>query len=81
MVIAHYYLRASRAASSTPLESAVFDTPLVPHAYSVKVSHLPPVGTLFSAFLGYNPMQTTLRPEPEPALGPEEIEAEVAAVS
>ncbi len=35
----------------------------VPHAYAVKVSHLPPVGTLFSAFLGYNPMQTTLGPE------------------
>jgi hypothetical protein len=35
----------------------------VPHAYAVKVSHLPPVVTLFSAFLGYNPMQTTLGPE------------------
>jgi len=35
----------------------------VPHDYAVKVSHLPPVGTLFSAFLGYNPMQTTLGPE------------------
>ncbi len=35
----------------------------VPHAYAVKVSHLPAVGTLFSAFLGYNPMQTTLGPE------------------
>ncbi len=32
-------------------------------AYALKVSHLPPVGTLFSAFLGYNPMQTTLGPE------------------
>jgi MFS family permease len=32
----------------------------VPHAYALKVSHLPPVGTLFSAFLGYNPMKTTL---------------------
>jgi MFS family permease len=112
----------------------------VPHDYAVKVSHLPPVGTLFSAFLGYNPMQTTLGPElahlphataayltghrffptlvshpfatgiheafyfaaaccavaavaswmrggkyyhsePEPALEPEELEAEVAAVS
>ena len=35
----------------------------VPHAYAVKVSHLPAVGTLFSAFLGYNPMKTTLGPE------------------
>jgi MFS family permease len=35
----------------------------VPHDYALKVSHLPPVGTLFSAFLGYNPMQTTLGPE------------------
>jgi hypothetical protein len=35
----------------------------VSHAYAVKVSHLPPVGTLFSAFLGYNPMRTTLGPE------------------
>jgi MFS family permease len=35
----------------------------VPHDYALKVSHLPPVGTLFSAFLGYNPMRTTLGPE------------------
>jgi hypothetical protein len=35
----------------------------VPRSYALKVSHLPPVGTLFSAFLGYNPMQTTLGPE------------------
>jgi MFS family permease len=35
----------------------------VPHDYALKVSHLPAVGTLFSAFLGYNPMQTTLGPE------------------
>ena len=35
----------------------------VPHDYAVKVSHLPAVGTLFSAFLGYNPMKTTLGPE------------------
>ena len=34
----------------------------VPHAYAVKVSHLPPVGTLFAAFLGYNPMGTVLAP-------------------
>ncbi len=35
----------------------------VPHTYALNVSHLPAVGTLFSAFLGYNPMQTTLGPE------------------
>ena len=35
----------------------------VPVAAATQVSHLPPVGTLFSAFLGYNPMQTTLGPE------------------
>jgi MFS family permease len=35
----------------------------VPASYALKVSHLPPVGTLFSAFLGYNPMRTTLGPE------------------
>jgi MFS family permease len=35
----------------------------VPTAYAEKVAHLPAVGTLFSAFLGYNPMQTVLGPE------------------
>jgi MFS family permease len=34
----------------------------VPAAYALKVSHLPPVGSLFAAFLGYNPMGTTLAP-------------------
>ena len=34
----------------------------VPHAYALKVSHLPPVGSLFAAFLGYNPMGTLLGP-------------------
>jgi MFS family permease len=34
----------------------------VPHAYAVKISHLPPVGSLFAAFLGYNPMGTMLAP-------------------
>jgi hypothetical protein len=34
----------------------------VPQAYALKVSHLPPVGSLFAAFLGYNPMATTLAP-------------------
>jgi MFS family permease len=34
----------------------------VPHAYAARVAHLPPVGSLFAAFLGYNPMATTLGP-------------------
>ena len=29
---------------------------------ATRVSHLPPVGSLFAAFLGYNPMQTVLGP-------------------
>jgi len=32
----------------------------VPHAAALTVSHLPPVGSLFAAFLGYNPMKTLL---------------------
>src|SRR5205807_4253751 len=35
----------------------------VPQAYAARVAHLPPVGSLFAAFLGYNPMATTLGPE------------------
>jgi len=35
----------------------------VSHHYATQVSHLPPVGTLFSAFLGKNPMKTVLGPE------------------
>ncbi len=34
----------------------------VPSAYAGKVSHLPPVGSLFAAFLGYNPIGTMLHP-------------------
>jgi MFS family permease len=34
----------------------------VPHATAVSISHLPPVGSLFAAFLGYNPMGTLLGP-------------------
>jgi MFS family permease len=32
----------------------------VNHATALRVSHLPPVGSLFAAFLGYNPMQVLL---------------------
>ncbi len=34
----------------------------VPSAAAAKVSHLPPVASLFAAFLGYNPMKTLLGP-------------------
>jgi MFS family permease len=34
----------------------------VPLATATRVSHLPPVGSLFAAFLGYNPMATLLGP-------------------
>jgi EmrB/QacA subfamily drug resistance transporter len=34
----------------------------VPAAVATKVAHLPPVGSLFAAFLGYNPMRTLLAP-------------------
>ena len=35
----------------------------VPRAVATKASHLPPVGSLFAAFLGYNPMQVLLGPD------------------
>ena len=34
----------------------------VPQAAAAQISHLPPVGSLFAAFLGYNPMATLLGP-------------------
>jgi MFS family permease len=34
----------------------------VPTADATRVSHLPPVATLFASFLGYNPMRTLLGP-------------------
>jgi MFS family permease len=34
----------------------------VPLGTAMRVSHLPPVGSLFAAFLGYNPMATLLGP-------------------
>jgi MFS family permease len=36
-------------------------------AVATRVSHLPPVGSLFAAFLGYNPIQTLLGPALAPA--------------
>jgi MFS family permease len=35
----------------------------VPAADAARVSHLPPVATLFASFLGYNPMATLLGPQ------------------
>jgi len=35
----------------------------VPAADASRISHLPPVATLFASFLGYNPMQTLLGPQ------------------
>jgi MFS family permease len=34
----------------------------IPAAAALKISHLPPIGVLFAAFLGYNPMQQLLGP-------------------
>ena len=34
----------------------------VPAASAAQISHLPPIGVLFAAFLGYNPMQQLLGP-------------------
>jgi len=34
----------------------------VPASAATTISHLPPIGVLFSAFLGYNPMQQLLGP-------------------
>jgi MFS family permease len=50
---------------SSSLPAALYhglSTQGVPHAFADRVSHLPPVGSLFAAFLGYNPMATTLAP-------------------
>jgi MFS family permease len=35
----------------------------VPAADAARISHLPPVATLFASFLGYNPMETLLGPD------------------
>jgi hypothetical protein len=42
----------------------------VPAVDAARVSHLPPVATLFASFLGYNPMQTLLGPHVLGALPP-----------
>jgi MFS family permease len=35
----------------------------VPSATAVSIAHLPPVSVLFAAFLGYNPIQTLVKPQ------------------
>jgi MFS family permease len=42
----------------------------VPHATAVRLAHLPPVGYLFAAFLGYNPLRSLLGPHILAALTP-----------
>jgi MFS family permease len=42
----------------------------VPAAQALKVSHLPPIGSLFAAFLGFNPIQTLLPHHVLAGLGP-----------
>jgi hypothetical protein len=42
----------------------------VPASVAHRVAGLPPVGTLFAAFLGYNPMSTLLGPHVLAGLGP-----------
>ena len=34
----------------------------IPASAAAQISHLPPIGVLFAAFLGYNPMQQLLGP-------------------
>jgi MFS transporter len=42
----------------------------VPAAQALKVSHLPPIGSLFAAFLGFNPIQTLVPHHVLVGLGP-----------
>jgi hypothetical protein len=42
----------------------------VPTAQALKVSRLPPIGSLFAAFLGFNPIQTLVPHHVLVALGP-----------
>jgi len=53
------------AGLSSKLPSALFGgltTQGIPAAAAHQISHLPPIGVLFAAFLGYNPMQQLLGP-------------------
>jgi MFS family permease len=44
----------------------------VSNADAARISHLPPVASLFAAFLGYNPMQTLLGPQVLSTLPPDQ---------
>jgi MFS family permease len=44
----------------------------VPPATAERIAHLPPVGSLFAAFLGYNPIRTVLGPAALDRLSPAE---------
>ncbi len=47
----------------------------VPATDAARISHLPPVATLFSSFLGYNPMATLLGPHVLGSLPPTQAQA------
>jgi MFS family permease len=47
----------------------------VPRALATKVAHLPPVSTLFAAFLGYNPIQHLLGASTLARLAPAQVRA------
>jgi MFS family permease len=47
----------------------------VPPSDAARISHLPPVATLFSSFLGYNPMATLLGPHTLASLPPAQAHA------
>jgi EmrB/QacA subfamily drug resistance transporter len=46
----------------------------VPASSAAKIAHLPPVGTLFAAFLGYNPIQKLLGPKLLSQLSPAQVQ-------
>jgi MFS family permease len=47
----------------------------VPHAQAAQIAHLPPVASLFAAFLGYNPIQRLLGPHVLSQLSPAQAHA------
>jgi hypothetical protein len=47
----------------------------VPAADAARISHLPPVATLFASFLGYNPIRTLLGPHVLHSLPPDQSAA------
>src|SRR5580658_9994897 len=57
-------MAATFNSSAQVLSIGIFFTLMIlgPAATAARVSHLPPVGSLFAAFLGYNPMATLLGP-------------------